>query len=129
VNAREYYSGLQAAIHGVPQVWRSDLRFEEIDEHECYVSGLLLLTGGYELYVAEYVITSPTEARLKYRYHLQTPDGQLVSRWDNAPHHPDVATFPDHRHDGQGEVCSSPPMTVPAALDAALSFILPSQTD
>jgi hypothetical protein len=129
VNAREYYSELQAAIHSVPQVWRSDLRFEEIDEHECYVSGVLLLTGGYELYVAEYVTTSPTEARLKYRYHLQTPDGQLVSRWDNAPHHPDVATFPDHRHDDQGEICSSPPMTVPAALESALSFILPAQPD
>jgi hypothetical protein len=126
VNAREYYSGLQAAIHCVPQVWRSDLRFEEIDEHECYVSGVLLLTGGYELYVAEYVITSPTETRLKYRYHLQTPDGQLVSRWDNAPHHPDVATFPHHRHDDQGEVCSSSSMTVPTALESALSFILPS---
>ena len=129
MNARGYYSGLQAAIHTVPHVWRSDLRFEEIDEHECYVSGVLLLIGGYELYVAEYVVTSPTEARLKYRYHLQTPDGQLVSRWDNAPHYPDVATFPDHRHDDQGDVRSSPPMTVPAALDAALSFILPLQAD
>ena len=87
MNAREYYRDLQAAIHAAPYVLRLELRFEEIDENECYLSGSLLLVGELELHIAEYVITEPVLTRPKYRYHLQTPDGETLSRWDNAPHH------------------------------------------
>ena len=37
----------------------------------------------------------------KYRFHWQTETGKLIKRWDNAPHHPEIATFPDHLHDGR----------------------------
>jgi hypothetical protein len=123
VNARDYYLSLQNAIHAVPHVLRSDVRFEEIDVNECYVRGILTLIGGFELHIAEYVVTDPVLTRPKYRYHLQTSDGKLVSRWDNAPHHPDVSTFPDHRHDDHSGVHPAPPMNVPDVLDAVLQFI------
>ena len=39
----------------------------------------------------------------KYRYHWQTGSGKLIKRWDNAPHHPEIDTVPDHLHDGSEE--------------------------
>jgi hypothetical protein len=39
----------------------------------------------------------------KYRYHWQSGSGKLIKRWDNAPHHPEIDTFPDHLHDGSEE--------------------------
>ena len=39
----------------------------------------------------------------KYRYHWQTGSGKLIKRWDNAPHHPEIDTFPHHLHDGSEE--------------------------
>lgn len=36
----------------------------------------------------------------KYAFHWQGPDGALIRRWDNAPHHREIATFPDHLHEG-----------------------------
>jgi hypothetical protein len=36
----------------------------------------------------------------KYRFHWQNKDGKLLKRWDNAPHHPEINTFPHHVHDG-----------------------------
>ena len=36
----------------------------------------------------------------KYRHHWQDRNGRLIKRWDNAPHHPEVDTFPHHLHDG-----------------------------
>lgn len=129
MNARKYYLGLQAAIHAAPHVLGSDVRFEEIDVNECYVRGVLALIGGFELHVAEYVVTEPDVQRPKYRYHLQTSSGELVSRWDNVPHHPTVPTFPDHRHDDQGGVHSTSPMSVPDVLDTVLQFITPSSSD
>lgn len=36
----------------------------------------------------------------KHRYHWQTQSGKLIKRWDNAPHHPEINTFPNHLHIG-----------------------------
>lgn len=127
MNARDYYLNLQAAIHAAPHVLDSDIRFEEIDVNECYVKGVLSLVGGFELHIAEYVVTHPVLTRLKYRYHLQTSDGKPISRWDNAPHHPDVSTFPDHRHDDRDEIHPAKRMSVPDVLEISLEFIMPAQ--
>lgn len=129
MNARDYYLSLQKAIHAAPHVLRSDLRFEEIDQQECFVRGILLLINDYELHLAEYVITGPVFSRLKYRYHLQTPEGELISRWDNAAHHHEISTFPDHRHGGEEGVYPSRPMDISGVLDAVLPYVLPAQSD
>jgi len=123
VNARGYYLNLQTIIHAAPHVVQSDLRFEEIDDNECYVRGVLTLIGGFELQVAEYVVTEPAVIRPKYRYHLQDATAALISRWDNAPHHQAIATFPDHRHDHLGQAHPSEPMTIADVLTAVLQFI------
>ncbi|MCP4106161.1 MAG: hypothetical protein GY749_11585 [Desulfobacteraceae bacterium] len=36
----------------------------------------------------------------KYRHHWQRRDHQIIKRWDNAPHHPEIKTFPHHLHEG-----------------------------
>lgn len=54
---------------------------------------LLELTGRVEVWAGEIVVT-------KYRHHWQSQEGVLIKRWDNAPHYPQVASFPHHLHDG-----------------------------
>ncbi|MFN2356962.1 MAG: DUF6516 family protein [Desulfotignum sp.] len=48
---------------------------------------------------------------LNYRYHFQDINNNLVFRYDNAPHFPGFANFPNHRH-GPDEVrdSSKPPI-------------------
>jgi hypothetical protein len=36
-----------------------------------------------------------------YSYHWQDKNGELICRWDNAPHHK-VETFPHHKHTEKG---------------------------
>lgn len=36
----------------------------------------------------------------RYSFHVFQGD-QMIIRWDNAPHHPDVDTFPHHKHVGR----------------------------
>lgn len=86
-----------------------------------------MLLGGLELHIAEYVITAPILTRPKYRYHLQTFEGKQIRRWDNAPHHPDVSTFPHHFHDERNKVHPVEPMSIPDVLEAVLEFIVPTQ--
>jgi hypothetical protein len=118
-----YFAAMQSAILAAPHVIQSDVTFDEISEDECYIRGVLTLAGGLELHIAEYVITEPNLKRLKYRFHLQSSTEKLVGRWDNAPHHPEVETHPDHFHISEKKVKQSPAMDIPQVLAAVLSFI------
>jgi hypothetical protein len=67
---------------------------------------------------AEYVqIVSGKMVRPTYSYHWQTNRGTLRRRWDNAPHHPEIITFPDHQHNGD-LVIASKSMTLALVLTA-----------
>ncbi len=36
-------------------------------------------------------------------------DGRMIFRYDNAPHHPEIATFPHHKHASETIIPSSMP--------------------
>jgi hypothetical protein len=55
------------------------------------------LFDGSLLYVRELFFHDQS----KYSYHWQTQTGALLLRWDNAPHHPEIPTFPHHQHEGE----------------------------
>ncbi len=59
-----------------------------------YLRLKITLIDESELYIREYV----SEAEYIYSYHWQDKDGSLRIRWDNAPHHKDIKTFPHHKH-------------------------------
>ncbi|WP_084185179.1 toxin-antitoxin system TumE family protein [Desulfonatronum thiodismutans] len=46
------------------------------------------------LHVREY----SDERERNYSYHWQDEHGTLIARWDNAPHHSHLTSFPHHRH-------------------------------
>jgi hypothetical protein len=67
-------------------------------------------TGGALLEVSEAIVIPEAEAEwLSYRYHFQEADGSLVFRYDDAPHHPEVKSFPHHKHTTEGIVESDHP--------------------
>jgi len=39
----------------------------------------------------------------------QRADGTLVFRYDNVPHHPEIVTFPHHKHVGETITAARPP--------------------
>ena len=48
----------------------------------------------------------------EYRFHWQNKEGILITRSDNAKHHPELATFPNHVHVGDDK-----PVKESAAID------------
>lgn len=115
---RSYFLELQQLALATAFVATCDLTYQEINATRCYVSGSLLLKNGCHLFVAEFVIVTDTIERPKYRYHLQGADGLLVARWDNAPHHPHIATHPAHKHETDGTVVACAAMDLAAVLAA-----------
>ena len=53
-----------------------------------------------------FITESKRNNRFNYSYHWQAIDGSLIRRWDNAPHHPNIETFPHHCHNSEGIVSS-----------------------
>ncbi len=57
----------------------------------------------------EFVDTSPRPVlRYSYSYHYQKNE-QLIFRYDNAPHHPELPGFPHHKHLADSTVDCRPP--------------------
>jgi hypothetical protein len=83
-------------------------------EYAQVLSAKAELVDASVLFVREALIAN----RAKYSYHWQNKSGKLICRWDNAPHHPEIETFPHHKHEG-GKMCPSEEVT----LDAALKLI------
>ena len=59
-----------------------------------YLKLKILFRDNSVLFVKEFV----NETERNYSYHWQNKRGQLIQRWDNAPHHKKVKTFPHHIH-------------------------------
>ncbi len=47
--------------------------------------------------------------RVNYKFHYQDKDGNLMFRYDNAPHYPHLSTFPAHKHEGDSVVDAESP--------------------
>jgi len=64
------------------------------------------LQNGGQLDLFEYIALNSQEQllRLKYSYHWQSADGQLVQRWDVVNHHPHLPHAPQHVHLPDGQV-------------------------
>jgi len=65
---------------------------------------------------------SITPERFKYRYQYMKADGSLIFRYDNVPHHPEISTFPDHKH-YQNKILDSSPADLKQVVEEIIDFI------
>ncbi len=97
------------------EVLRCDIEETDIEEILVYRFRISLKEDGL-LEIMERVVYFKHDAKLQvkaYKYHWQDKRNRLIKRWDNAPHFPDIESFPDHMHMGEENVVMpSKPMTV-----------------
>ena len=129
---RRSYRGFRDYANWVAETLKSftdiivdyELSVEEATPAEGLVRGRIVFVDGSQLEFLEYVVVSKSDiSRLKYRYHYADPDGKLVFRYDNAPHHPEVPSHPHHKHTGDGKVVPAAPPTLRSILEEVLEYI------
>ena len=55
--------------------------------------------NGHLLEVNEAIVIEADQLKhLGYRYHFQDQQNNLIFRYDNTPHFPDLKSFPHHKH-------------------------------
>ena len=101
INAAEYLASVKARIVAYPQVVRWVVVREEAQGDMGLLRYRLTLRGGGLLEMFErFQIVEGSVQVTTYSFHWQDAAGQLLKRWDNAAHHPEVLTRPHHVHDG-----------------------------
>ncbi len=93
------------------QILRRSIRDTELEKVLNYRYRVTLADGGFVELTERILEVGSSLEVTKYRHHWQASTGKLIKRWDNAPHHPEVDTFPDHLHDGiENQVVSHAPI-------------------
>lgn len=122
MNLRDYYSKIESLLNEFSLITHFTVDFEEITDCIGYIKGKLELMNGSVLYFFEFVeIQNNVPVLVKYKYQWQSPEGNLLKRWDNAPHHREINTFPDHVHEPDG-VFPSPTMNLELVFDNDLNI-------
>lgn len=113
-DAAEYLAYVNALIIKNENVRRWDIVREEAQGKVGLFRYRLVLIDGSLLEVFERFEVVKGQAQVtKYSFHWQGSDGQLIKRWDNAAHYPEIQTHPSHLHEGDEEnVLPHAPVTV-----------------
>jgi hypothetical protein len=83
-------------------------------EETAYLKGQITIIDSSTLEISIFATVSGEKLTIdKYRLHYMNNAGQMVFRYDNSPHHPEIASFPYHKHT-PGEI---KPSNIPSIKD------------
>ena len=77
---------------------KKTIEFNLISEEMGIIKGKIVFVNNYVLDFSELV----SEEHTDYRFHFMNGNNRLISRWDTAPHHKEITTFPFHLHTPEG---------------------------
>ena len=90
-----YFAELEQTIQSCPNILRSILTKKQYNARQGCISGSVSFDNGCRLEFME-LKDCDRAAKVKYRYQYMDEQNACLFRYDNAPHHPEFATFPHH---------------------------------
>lgn len=105
----QYFNNLERAVSSSPGVISYAIeRMYGGRPNEGYIKGKVVFANFSKLEFSEFVEDQDERVRvIKYRYQYMEVTNQLIFRYDNAPHHRELETFPDHKHLNNGQIISA----------------------
>lgn len=96
---RDYFQEVEEKLSKCPFVFNHNYDHTVIDLFQGYWTSELHFQKGYLLNIFEFVNTDEEKVEIyDYRYHFQDQNKDLIFRYDNSAHHPELSTHPDHVH-------------------------------
>jgi hypothetical protein len=114
-----YLEEVEAAIGALREAYVEFYEEELLTSDRVNLRIRVRFYNGCLLELNESVIFQRGLEHLGYRYHFQGKDNELIFRYDNTPHFPDLQTFPNHRHNQTGVDASEAPSVLKAIEEAA----------
>lgn len=94
-----YSLRIQRLFSKSPLIVSHQVHLAHLSPSTSYIEGTAFFTDKSRLAIFEFLRLTEGKVRCeKYRYQYMNEKGGLIFRYDNAPHHPEVKTFPHHKH-------------------------------
>jgi hypothetical protein len=115
---QDYFAQVEQVLQAFPNISSYTLKKKFYSNEQGYISGSITFKSGTHLDFTE-VKDSKVASKNKYRYHYMGKNPSTSFRYDNAPHHRDVPTFPHHKHTGSSVQQSTEPTLHDVLLEIA----------
>jgi len=103
-----YFGEIETTISALRIVDAYSLTKKVYSEKQGFIKGMIRFVDDSTLEFTE-VKDIDRDQKIKYRYHYMNQKRELIFRYDNAPHHAGLATFPHHKHGVSQVVASNEP--------------------
>ncbi|MBL7117756.1 MAG: hypothetical protein ISS94_03100 [Candidatus Syntrophoarchaeum sp.] len=99
MQVKDYFLEIQNLLRMSAFIENVDVEYEVKSKTVGLIHGSIGTVDGSTLQFLELINIKGDEiTRPKYRFHLMDSADKMVFRYDNAPHHPEVTTYPHHKH-------------------------------
>ena len=99
MQVKDYFSEIQNLLRRFAFIENVDIEYEIKSKTVGIIHGTIGMVDGSTLQFLELINIKEEEiTRPKYRFHFMDSSDKMVFRYDNAPHHSEVATHPHHKH-------------------------------
>lgn len=93
-----YFTEIKRTIDNYSHVIENYSMVEKIYSEEIgFIQGTISFINESSLDFAE-VKNIEIKQKIKYRYHYMDRKNQIIFRYDNSKHYPEIKTFPHHMH-------------------------------
>ncbi|EFK08085.1 conserved hypothetical protein [delta proteobacterium NaphS2] len=103
----EYFNEIESLIDKCVHIVESNISKDRRSLHIGIIEGRIFFKDESLLDFIEFVNVKEIVEVYKYAYHYQKRDASLIFRYDMAPHHREIKTFPHHKHISSSGVTES----------------------
>ena len=108
-----YLESIEAVVREINDAYVERYEEEIIASNRINLRIRVRFKSGYLFELNEAAIVEVDQfKRLNYRYHFQDNQNNLIFRYDNTPHFPDIESFPHHKHLCNGVASSDEPSVI-----------------
>ena len=122
-----YLEDIESAVRELNDVYVEHYEEEYLASDRVNLRIRIRFATGYLLELNEAAILEGGNIRhLGYRYHFQDTKNQLIFRYDNTPHYPNLKSFPHHKHAKRKVIAVEKP-SIPNVLEEVTSIAQPAE--
>jgi len=95
-----YLENIRQLLDQTPYILSKSLEYEDRGGVALLIKGKIIFDNLSELHFREIVSFTIADLpdKIAYSYHYQDKEKVLIFRYDNAEHHPEISSYPHHKH-------------------------------
>jgi hypothetical protein len=122
-NFLDYFEQIDTLLESYPDAYAEQYNATILSDQRANLKLRLRFYFKYLLSISEALVIVDDQIKaIDYRYHFQDEQNNLIFRYDNTPHFPDLSSFPHHKHLPNQVIVSEQP-NIAIALQDVTDFL------